>query len=138
LRLTVRKPAYWSLTGGVGFNINKIKQRGEFYLNNSSDEGITMSGQNFKGEYITINGTGQLVRTSLLFGLRKHFINRNGNEGCVLELLTNYGISRYFNYQAWYRLNGNLTFDNMSERGANIQLNFRFPVYRIRKPLAKK
>lgn len=61
-------------------------------------------------------------------GFRYHVTNKKGKTVLVMELMGSFGLTRYYNYEIDYTLDGQPHTDKIGEMGFNIQFNILIPL----------
>jgi hypothetical protein len=127
---------YFTWMGGLGITINPFSRNGEFavadydYVTDPSgygNFGTTADGRQLKGTQLFLANKSP-VSVALMGGLRWHIRNKRGKETLIAELLGNYGLNRYFNYEVHYRLNDQPAIDRLGYKGIYMQLNLLIPL----------
>ena len=126
---------YFTWFVGLGLTINPFSKKGTFAMANYDYRdpnaygtyGITNDGRELKGSELYISNQTNFSAAAIA-GLRWHIRNKRGSEIMLVELLVNYGLTRYYNYEHHYRLNGQPAFDRLGEKGFYVQLNVIIPL----------
>lgn len=130
---------YLTVMGAIGLTINPFGGNGERAFGSGGEEGITKDGKYFRSPYgnyffgsdyysvVYVRRTN-LISPTLIAGLRWHIRNRKGDEALTVELLANYGLTRYYNYYIPYTLDNIPQTDKLGEKGVNVQLNILIPL----------
>ncbi len=139
---------YFSFFGGLGLTFNKGPDLGPF--GTGPAYGITKDGRQFISpantnpfipdpylEQVYV-GDGSFLSPTIFGGLRWHIRNKKGNDAMTVELLGNYGLTRYYNYKMPYTLDGVPYMDKMGEKGVCLQLNFLIPLKNFGKRKTRK
>ena len=120
---------YFSVSTTVGFNLSDGNELTPEIL---YDGGVTNNGDAISNVRYTVE-QGRFLSPSFQLALRYHITNRNGKEILLLELQTNYNLTRYFSYTYRYQINGVDRVGFVAEKGFNIQFNVIIPLIKFGK-----
>lgn len=118
---------YFSVIAGIGLNDYTFRPA-------YPELGVTVTNyaETLNGEQLTGTSFGySSFRTgaiSVFCGIRYNITNPAGKIVAVLELASNYGITKYFDHRITYRINNEHRLDFLAEKGGNIQFNIKIPV----------
>ncbi|HEY6506044.1 MAG TPA: hypothetical protein VIZ28_18845 [Chitinophagaceae bacterium] len=126
---------YFTWFVGMGLSINPFTGSGVLGVanydyrdpNGFGTMGTTHDGRILKGTEIYLHNQTR-VSPTVMAGIRWHIRNKRGNDVMLVELLVNYGLTRYYNYEIHYRLNDQPAIDKLGQKGICVQLNILIPL----------
>ena len=127
---------YFTWFAGLGVTINPFSRQGDFVSadynwyadpNGYGSFAITNDGRQLKGTELYLRSE-HAFSPVLMAGVRWHIRNKRGNEVMIVELVANYGLTPYFNYEPHYRLNDLPAVDRLPVKGIYVQLNVVIPL----------
>jgi hypothetical protein len=123
---------YFSVLGGIGFNTYLNQQRPGDPETQINEYAETYSGKIIEG---TSFGAGHYVSFAPSFfgGIQYNIRNTKGKVVVMIQLMCNYGLTKLYDHKISYLLDGVMTTEYLSERGGNIQLNVKIPLFGFKK-----
>ena len=120
------KRNYFTWVGGIGINFSGLYGDAEF--SSTEDIATAYDGKRISGSKLFIKRANWYIAPTVFTGIRYHIRNKKGTGILTLELITNYGIIRYFDYAVQYKIDGKPAEDRLGEKGFNIQFNVKIPL----------
>lgn len=119
---------FFTWVGGLGLNINGPFDHNGYYDVTTDDMGSTYDGKQITGSDLYFKNAQFFIAPSIFTGFRYHIRNKKGKDILTIELIANYGITRYFDYAIQYKIDGQTAEDKLGEKGLNIQINVKIPL----------
>ena len=117
---------YFTWVAGIGVNFSGLFGDEEFL--STEDMATTHDGKRISGSKLFIKRANWYVAPTVFTGIRYHIRRKLDTRVFSLELITNYGITRYFDYAVQYKIDGVPAEDRLGEKGFNIQFNVKIPL----------
>jgi len=95
--------------------------------------GMTYDNKIIMGGEMLLKRAQLPIAPTVFGGIRYHITNSKGKPVVVLELIANYGITRYIDYAVQYEIDNQHKEDRLGEKGINIQLNVIIPIHAFKK-----
>jgi hypothetical protein len=117
---------YFTWVAGIGINFSGLYGESEIF--STEDIANTYDGKRISGIKLSLKRANWYIAPTVFTGIRYHIRRKKDSHEFSLELIANYGITRYFDYAVQYKIDGELAEDRLGEKGFNIQFNVKIPL----------